>query len=271
MRGLAFRRAGSGPVLVLVHGYLGGSAMWVGQMAHFSPTHEVICPDLAGFGDSAALTAPESVDGHALKVLDLLDRLDIGKFHLLGHSMGGMIVQEMVRIAPDRVEKLVLYGTGPQGILPGRFETIAESRARLLRDGIAGTAPRIAATWFLQGAQAEAYPLCHALSQQASLQAALASLHAWETWDGRENLGSIQCPTLVLWGSHDRSYGWSQPEALWRGITRADLAVVPNCAHNVHLEKPRIFNALLEDFLSSDFGERPVPLGAAAPNVVCAG
>lgn len=250
MAELSFKRAGSGPALVLVHGYLGASMMWANQMARFGQCRDVICPDLAGFGASARLAAPESIESHARNVLSLLDRLGVDTFDLLGHSMGGMIVQEMVRLAPDRVSKLVLYGTGPQGVLPGRFETIAHSRARLLQDGLAKIASRIAATWFLHGETAEAFAMCESLGQQASLQAALASLHAWENWDGRKSLANIKCPTLVLWGSHDKSYGWSQPEALWRGIAGADLAVVPGAAHNVHLEKSHIFNALLADFLS---------------------
>ena len=236
---------------MLVHGYLGGSAMWADQLARFSPSHDVICPDLAGFGASAALEAPDSINGHARNVLALLDRLGIDRFDLLGHSMGGMIVQEMTRLAQHRITRLVLYGTGPQGVLPGRFETIAQSRERLFADGLDQTASRIAATWFLQGDAAKAFPLCKDLGLQASLQAALASLAAWEKWDGRQSLADISCPSLVIWGRHDRSYDWSQPEALWRGIAGADLAVVPGAAHNVHLEKPEIFNLLLADFLST--------------------
>ncbi|GLS87430.1 hydrolase [Cypionkella aquatica] len=250
MPNLSFTRCGSGPALVLVHGYLGASAVWADQVTHFSATHDVICPDLPGFGESAHLTAPDSIEGHAQAVLDLLDDLHVATFALLGHSMGGMIVQAMVKLAPHRIKKLVLYGTGPLGVLPGRFETIATSRARLMAEGVAATARRIAATWFLQGEQAEGYALCAAVGQKTSQQAALASLNAWEHWDGRSNLAQIACPTLVLWGSHDKSYAWSQPEALWRGIPGADLAVVPNAAHNVHLEKPLIFNEILADFLA---------------------
>ena len=250
MPNLSFRRRGSGPALVLVHGYLGASAIRAQQMTYFSLSYDVICPDLAGFGASAHLTSPVSIEGHAQSVLNLLDDLQINSFNLMGHSMGGMIVQAMVKLAPHRIKKLVLYGTGPVGVLPGRFETIATSRTRLTQDGVGPTARRIAATWFLEGEKAAAFPLCYAHGRRASLQAALASLHAWENWDGRDNLADLKSPTLVLWGSHDKSYGWSQPEALWRGIPGADLAVVPNAAHNVHLEKSQIFNALLADFLT---------------------
>lgn len=249
MAQLSYWRQGTGRPLVLVHGFLGGSAMWTDQIAAFSDRADVICPDLAGFGDSAALEAPDTIAGHARQVLGLLDDLGIDDFALLGHSMGGMIVQEMARRAPGRISDLILYGTGPQGVLPGRFETIAESRARFLHEDLGATVERIAATWFLRGAEAEGYALCQKLARQVRLPTALASLSAWETWDGRAALPDIRARTLVLWGSHDRSYGWSQPEALWRGIADADLAVVPGAAHNVHMEKPAIFNALLRDFL----------------------
>ena len=57
--------------------------------------------------------------------------------------------------------------------------------------------------------------------------------------------------TLVIWGDRDRTYPWSQIEGLWRGISGSGLAVVPGCAHAVHLEKPALFNALLRDFLAA--------------------
>jgi len=248
---LACRRKGAGRPLVLVHGYLAGSAIWQAQVEHFSAGRDVICPDLAGFGQSAALPPIRSIHGHAQRVLGLLDDLNIGEFDLLGHSMGGMIVQDMARLAQGRIDKLVLYGTGPVGVLPGRFETIGQSRERLLSAGLKATARRIAATWFLKGEKAEGFPLCQDLGRMATLEAALASLDAWEGWDGREGLSAITARTLVLWGSQDKSYDWSQPQALWRGIKGADLAVVPGAAHNVHLEKPDLFNRLIEDFLNA--------------------
>lgn len=254
MAQLSYAREGRGPALVLVHGFLGGSAMWAAQRAAFGAARDVICPDLAGFGDSAGLPAPDTIEGHARLVLDLLDDLGVDGFDLLGHSMGGMVVQEMARLAPGRIGNLTLYGTGPQGVLPGRFETIAQSRARFTADGMEGTAARIAATWFRQGEAAADYPLCLSLGRKAGLQAALASLSAWESWDGRPNLARITARTLVLWGSHDRSYNWSQPEALWRGIAGADLAVVPQAAHNVHFERPALFNALVGHFIGAGDG-----------------
>ncbi len=249
MGALHVERAGSGEVLVLVHGYLGGSSQWAAEIKALSPHLDVIAMDLPGFGRSRHLTSPDQITGHAQAVLDCLDRLDVQRFHLLGHSMGGMIVQEIVRLAPQRVNRLVLYGTGPLGLLPGRFETMVRSRERLAQDGVEATARRISATWLLHR---EASPMAEALGDlaaQASAQAAEAGLWAMERWDGRANLSQITQPTLIVWGDQDRSYQWPQVETLWREIAGASLAVLPHCSHALHLEYPQLFHTVVLDFL----------------------
>tara|TARA_R110002124_G_scaffold49437_8_gene144945 strand:- start:4944 stop:5702 length:759 start_codon:yes stop_codon:yes gene_type:complete len=250
MTGLSYKRGGQGAPLVLIHGYLGGSAMWTDQIRHFEHDFDVIAPDLPGFGESAALTGCDSIRSVAQQVLSFLTDLGIESFTLLGHSMGGMVVQQMAADAPKRIEKLICYGTGPVGALPGRFETIDESRERLKQDGVPVTASRIAATWFSKGDKADAFAVCRELGARVSMETALHSLTAWETWDGRAALSAIRCRTLVMWGDRDKSYDWDQPQALWRGISNSDLAVLPGCAHNAHLEKPVLFNAILEDFVN---------------------
>lgn len=235
--------------LVFVHGYFGGSPQWANQIEVFSEQFQVITPDLPGFGLNHAMKAPESIGGFASYVLDELDKLGVDRFHLVGHSMGGMIVQEMVTLTPERVNKLVLYGTGPIGLMPGRFETIDVSRARLNTEGVESSARRIATTWFLHGEKADGHHDCTEIAVMASLQAALAGLSAMETWSGVSSLAKIASPTLVLWGDGDRAYQWVQPKQLWQEIAGAQLAVIPGCSHAVHLEKPDLFNAVLMDFL----------------------
>ncbi|MGR3698318.1 MAG: alpha/beta fold hydrolase [Roseovarius sp.] len=247
--GLSYRRAGAGAPLVLVHGYLGGSAQWQAELARFSDRFDVIAPDLPGYAGSAALPPPERIAAFAAAVVALLDELGIGRFTLMGHSMGGMIVQELAATHPDRVARLILYGTGPLGAMPNRFEPLETSRARLRSDGVAQTIRRIGATWFRQGAAAEGFEIVAALGAQATEAAALAGLDAMSHWDGRGALGRLTMPTLVLWGDGDRSYRWPQVETLWQGLPDAALAVVPGTAHAVHLEKPALFHALVEDFV----------------------
>lgn len=248
---LPHRRAGAGRPLVLVHGYLGGSGQWEAELAAWSPGLDVIAVDLAGYGDAHERPAPAQMAEHARAVLATLDGLGVDRFHLLGHSMGGMVVQEMARLAPQRLLRLVLYATGPLGSIPGRFETMARSRERIAEDGLERTARRICASWLLRR---EADPACEALARlatQASEQAAVAGLWAMERWDGRAHLATITAPTLVVWGEHDRSYGWPQVEQLWRGIPGAALAVLPACAHALHLERPALFHTLVSEFLAA--------------------
>jgi 2-hydroxy-6-oxonona-2,4-dienedioate hydrolase len=237
--------------LVFVHGYLGGSAQWADQVEALSPSFNVITPDLPGYGLNHAMQAPEEIGAFADYVLAQVRGMGVERFDLVGHSMGGMIVQEMVARAPERVDRLVLYGTGSVGLLPGRFETIDESKRRVVADGVEATGRRISATWFVDYEAARNYPVCADLSVLASQQAALAGLSAMESWSGEAALGNIKSPTLVLWGDCDRTYLWSQQHKLWQGIEGARLGVIPGCAHAVHLEKPQLFNAMLADFLES--------------------
>ncbi len=73
-----------------------------------------------------------------------------------------------------------------------------------------------------------------------------------ENWDGRAALAGIAQPTLIVWGDKDRSYGWQQPEALWKGIANSNLAVMPGCGHNAHMENPELFNTIVHDFLTEE-------------------
>jgi 2-hydroxy-6-oxonona-2,4-dienedioate hydrolase len=244
-----YLRKGSGFPLVLLHGYLGGAALWTNQLIAFSDKFDVIVPELTGYGGSTDQPSLDTIEGYAHQVLSLLDDLNVTRFHLVGHSMGGMIAQQITVLAPARVDRLVCYGTGPRGVMPDRFETLDASRQRLHDDGAAATARRIAVTWFANGEDADGYGICVNLGKNVSTETALSGLTAMETWDGRAALDQITQPTLVIWGDRDRSYGWSQPEALWRGIKDSSLGVLPGCGHNAHMEQPEIFNAIVEKFL----------------------
>ncbi|MDW4551726.1 alpha/beta hydrolase [Defluviimonas sp. D31] len=249
MGSLPYLRAGSGPSFVLVHGYLGGAEQWRREIDHFSDRYDVIAPNLPGFGAAADRQGCDTVVGMAEAVYGLLDELAVEEFILLGHSMGGMVVQEMARMRPQSVSRLILYGTGPLGLMPDRFEPIATSRERLLNDGVKATIARIGATWFKRGAEAGGFPLVTGIGAQAGRQAAEAALSAMAAWDGRAALKRLTMPTLVVWGDADRSYRWPQVETLWTSLPDVRLSVIPGAAHAAHLEKPSLFHLLIEDFL----------------------
>jgi pimeloyl-ACP methyl ester carboxylesterase len=135
--------------------------------------------------------------------------------------------------------------------MPDRFEPLDTSRDRVRCDGVAQTIRRIGATWFREGTAAHGFGIVAYLGAQASEAAALAGLDAMSHWDGRGALSRLTMPTLVLWGDGDKSYRWPQVEALWQGLPAAGLAVIPGTAHAVHLEKPALFHAVLDDFLKA--------------------
>lgn len=237
--------------LVLVHGFMGGSEQWHLQ-DELASAREVIAVDLPGFGRNTHLSPIDSISGFAKWVLKYVRHKGCDRFDLLGHSMGGMIAQEMVELEPETVRRLILYGTGPVGELPGRFETIATSKHRARAEGAADTACRISATWFRDFETAKEYPACAAIARRSGLPAILAGLNAMQKWTGAEHLHHIHTPTLIIWGDLDRTYAWPQVETLWRSIPNCNLAVVPNCAHAVHSENPALFNLIVKDFLDSD-------------------
>ncbi len=246
---LPYIRKGAGPVLVLVHGYLGGAKQWKQEIEFFSKDFDVIAPNLPGFGDAVSLNACDSIQAMAQAILTLLDHLKISQFHLMGHSMGGMIVQDIAATRPQAVQKLILYSTGALGMMPDRFEPIETSRKRLQADGVKETSARIAATWFKDGDKAAGHPDLAQIGSQASPDAAMAALNAMANWDGRLMLDQLTMPTLILWGDSDKSYRWPQVETLWNNIPNAQLSVVPGTAHAVHAEKPDLFRLIVGDFL----------------------
>jgi pimeloyl-ACP methyl ester carboxylesterase len=240
---------GSGTSLVLIHGFLGSSDMWAPQIEFFKDDFRVIAPALPGFGKSSAINSCDSIECMAKAILILLEKKEIKNFNLLGHSMGGMIVQEIAKIAGEKILKLICYGTGPRGNIPGRFETIDQSREKLKINGLDVTAHRIAKTWFIEEDKSKYFYLCDEAGKQTSIEAADNGLVAMKNWSGIENLKNIKNETLIVWGDQDKAYDFNQVETLNNNIPNSDLKVIKGCSHNVHLEKPEEFNAVVKEFL----------------------
>ena len=240
---------GSGPPLVLVHGFLGSSDMWNPQIKFFKDDFRVIVPALPGFGKSSTISSCDSIQCMAEILLDSLEKKKIKSFNLLGHSMGGMIVQEIAKLAGEKISKLICYGTGPRGNIPGRFETIDQSRKKLKINGLENTAHRIAKTWFIEEDKAKFFYLCEAARKQTSIEAADNGLVAMKNWNGVENLKNIKIETLIIWGDQDKAYNFNQVKTLKDKIPNSNLKIIKDCSHNVHLEKPDEFNRIVIEFL----------------------
>ncbi len=246
-------RVGNGPILVLMHGFLSGLAYWEKQIASLSTHFEVIALDHPGYGGETEQTGPATIADFAANVLQELDALGVDNFHLLGHSMGGMIAQEIALQVPDRVNRLILYGTGPMGDLPGRFEPLEESMAKVQKNGTAEAKRYTVASWFKKEEEDPNFIPGMEMAAGVSLQTFLNGLRAMGGWSASGKLDRIQSQSLVIWGDPDRTYTWQQqPYTLWQEMKDASLAVIPGCSHNAHLENPQLFNQLLFDFLTQD-------------------
>jgi len=240
---------GKGFPLVLVHGFLGSSQMWKPQIEYFNKNYRVITPDLPGFGKSNKSQSCNSIISMAQNIIKCLSKKRIEKFYLLGHSMGGMIAQEVTKIVGNKISKLICYGTGPIGEVPGRFESIEDSREKLKKTGLHVTANRIAKMWFVKEENARYFYLCSNAAKETNIEAADNALIAMKNWNGLENLKNIKNKTLIIWGDQDKSYNFNQVDALNKNIKNSELKILKGCSHNSHLEKPEEFNILVESFL----------------------
>ncbi len=242
---------GKGFPLVLVHGFLGSSAMWSPQKEFLSKYYRVIAPALPGFGESSKIKSLDSINAMAEKVLEILNKKEIKKFNLMGHSMGGMIVQEMAKISGEKINKLIFYATGPIGDIPGRFEPIDVSREKLKENGIAETSNRISKKWFVEGDQAKYFYLCDNANKATSEEAADNALNALKNWNGVDNLKNINNETLIIWGDKDTAYNFDQVDALSKNIPNSKMEIFKGCSHNVHLELPEKFNEIVKNFIEN--------------------
>jgi pimeloyl-ACP methyl ester carboxylesterase len=241
---------GKGFPLVLIHGFLGSSKMWGPQIDFFKKNFRVITPDLPGFGKSTHIKSHDSILSLANLILDCLKDKQINKFYLLGHSMGGMIVQEMAKIYGDKICKLICYSTGPIGEMPDRFETMDESRDNLKKIGLESTARNIAKTWFILSEKAKYFDLCIQAGKETSVDAVDNALIAMKEYNGTNNLKFIKNETLIIWGEKDKSYNYKQIQMLKENISNSSLVIFKECAHNIHLEKIEEFNKTVQNFLN---------------------
>lgn len=247
---LNFRRYGTGKPLVLVHGFVGGSGYWTGLMNSFGRSRDVLAIDLPGFAGSVDCRIRTSISDFGVALFELLDSLSIDNFSLVGHSMGGMVAQEMALSRPDSIERLILYGTAFTGDLPGRFESWDETTNRFEEQGVSASIDRIASSWFLSEGADPAYPMCRSGCEGATLEACIAGLGAIRAWSTKDRIGQLAMPVLVVVGEYDRSTPPRESIDLWQALPGARLCILPGCAHAAHLEKPRLFDTVLADFLS---------------------
>lgn len=255
----AHQVAGTGPdAVLLLHGIGGGLAMWGEQgsgtlQALADAGWRAAAFDFPGYGGSARLqpvTLAAMVDATAALMAELAPRRVV----LIGHSMGGMVVQELLATRPDvPVHAVVLACTSPAfGKLGGGWQAkfVAERLAPLDAGlGMAGMAERLVPGMVSPQAVAEAQARAQAVMArvpEATYRAALTSIVAF---DRREALGAITVPVLCLAGEHDTT---ASPEVMQRmagKIPRAQYQCLNGAGHIANVEQPDAFNAAVTGFV----------------------
>lgn len=244
-------RFGRGEPVILLHGFCGGADAWHPTLGHLCRAHDVIAPDWPGYGRNRDAAPLQSVAEMAEHVIALADALGLPRFHVIGHSMSGFVVQQLLIDHPGRIGRAVLYGSCLAMKRTGRFESAADTVDRLKREGVDATVERIAATWFAEGAAHPAYVACVQVGKGMTMDAALAAMSACRDVDYTGRLGAVSSKVLVLIGERERT---SPPEAalqLARELPGSSLCILPDCAHAAHLDRPDLFNQVVVQFLDS--------------------
>jgi len=210
----------------------------------------------AAFADSLALEGyglADSLPKMAEIALEAADAAGAERFDLFGHSMGGRVALEVVRLAPERVRRLALVSTGHHPLRPGE----PDNRAALQRVGHEQGFAALVDQW-LPPMVAEANRADDALYMPmrdmclAQGQAMFdAQINALLTRPEVETLlPQIACPTLVMTGALDAWAPPAQHEAIAAQIPDAELVIVPGAGHMIQLEAPAAVNNAIADWLA---------------------
>jgi 3-oxoadipate enol-lactonase len=250
---IAYDIAGSGPLVVFRHGIGGNRTNWSGQLDHFSNRFCAVTWDARGYGASHDSPQTLKFSDFADDLRQLLDHFKAERAHLVGLSMGGMIVQDFYGRYPERVATLALVDTssGFGGVPEEARRDFLARRLDPLEKGLtpADIAPSVVEV--LVGKNASAAVREQMRASMAALRTASykQALHAIVTTDFSSVLPKITVPTLVIVGEEDIVTPPSASEFLAKNITGASLFRVPGAGHLTNIEKPAVFNAVLGTFL----------------------
>lgn len=240
--------------LVFLHGIGGAARAWRGQISTFSDRYHALAWDMPGYGGSAPL------DGVSMATLadalqDFLHQIDAPKPVVIGHSIGGMIVQQWLTKHPRGALAVVLAQTSPAfGKTEGDWQKqFIEARLGPLDRGETMRALAPSLVKELAGDDPDPDGLqvardCMASVPEASYRAMMLALLGF---DQRKALGNIAVPTLVLSGSKDKNAPASMMAKMATYIPSASYVELEGAGHLVNLERPKAFDAALDQFLKT--------------------
>lgn len=249
-----FTTLGGGPTVLMLHGIGGGHLAFAPQVETLASSGwRAVAWDMPGYGHSAPIE-PYTFKGLAQSCIRLIESLRCGSVALLGHSMGGMVAQEVVARRPELVNKLILCGTSPSfGKPEGDWQQqfIAERTAPLdAGQTMADLAELLVPRMVGPGSLPEGVKLathCMSLVNPSTYRRALECI---VTFDRRANLANIHVPTLLVAGEHDRNAPPAVMRKMADSIPHSTFLEMKGIGHLQNLEAPDEFDALLLNFLA---------------------
>jgi pimeloyl-ACP methyl ester carboxylesterase len=272
---LAYRAAGHGSPLILLHGWAASSRYWLITLAELSTDFRVYALDLPGFGDSPALQEPGTVTRQAQTVIEFANALGLTTFAINGHSYGAAVAVYLAAAQPQRVKRLVMTALGAIG---DEFERLifAVARAPLdltLRLGYPwlnliapwvelwrpfATAllcipplPQLMAARFIENGLREKWMLQEGIVDLTKMDLrahlmAVASVGDPEVFDA---LRAAPQPALLIGGISDQIMPPESLRAAAQIMRQARLALIDQCGHIPMIEQPEAYHAALRSFL----------------------
>lgn len=252
---MAYDDVGSGPAVVLLHGYPFNRSLWREQVEVLSESYRIITPDLRGLGETSLAGETATMDEMAQDVAALLDKLEIRRITLGGLSMGGYVALAFYRRFPLRVRALILADTRPQADTEEGRRNRAEQAQTILRDGMESIADgflaKVLAPSTLAG-QPEIVARVREMIVSTDPRGAAAALHGMAARiDQTDYLPRILAPALILVGGLDQLTPPADSELMHREIRGSRMEIIEGAAHVSNIESPAQFNRALTDFLQT--------------------
>lgn len=253
-KSISWREAGRGDCVVLVHGIGGHSGSWAHQFESFSNSHRVIAWDAPGYGDSDPIGQTESADrDYAAMLAGLLSELGVVRPHMVGHSLGSIMLAAAVRyqgvVPRSQVFLQPVLGTGM--LAPAERSRIREARIEDMR--------RLGATEF---AKQRGRLILSKSTPKASADEAMdvmmevgeaGYLAAWDMMC-RSDLVSIASgayPTLVVCGADDPVCPPASAKSLADAVEGAEYVCMEGVGHYASIEAPDTLNQILARFFAA--------------------
>ncbi|MBB2158401.1 alpha/beta fold hydrolase [Gluconacetobacter diazotrophicus] len=239
-----------GGTVVLIHAVGLDLTYWDRQIEALTAHYHVVALDLPGHGRSARPSHNGRIADLAHDVAMMINDLGPLPVHVVGHSFGGMIAQELAISYPDRIRSLTLAATAASFSEEVR-DYLRDHGSTARAQGMISALPSLPLS--LAGSTLQRRPdLLERLTKTTLAMDSGVYAAAWSEiadFDAADRLGSIQCPTLLLVGEEDRNTPPAVSALIARAISGAEVVVIPEASHMVPLEAAERFNRELLRFL----------------------